>query len=233
MTERYVSPKPTYGHWRGRGTHRGIWWAQVPLMVAARIDQLAPGDLLRLNVMIADRVFACFELARTGRLELLARTAGDADFEPATPDTLLRTIEALPGVPTFSEPRQGFAVQLRTQAAAPLPLRRTADEHTWHLDREQIGELLHHEHPMAVMQSRHLHHLAQVLPGWSWDDAIGTLSTADVRLCLPEAPGVTLSHVPVCRPTVYAMHVTSPNDWLVEWGDGWVSEAPVRSRARA
>jgi hypothetical protein len=102
-----------------------------------------------------------------------------------------------------------------------------------HFEHEALAKLIHYDHSIPLGHGFSQRYVDEHLPGWRWGEVIGLVHASDVWLghCAgPDARGFTTSTV---RPTVRALHFTSPTEWLVEWDDGWVSEAPVRIRAQA
>ncbi|MGO2655015.1 MAG: hypothetical protein ACTH93_04175 [Pseudoclavibacter sp.] len=200
-------------HWQDQiwQQRSGLWWGHVPAALEARLDQLAPGEMLRVTAMNRDSVL--------GSIDLCER-----------PTDALTRLLTLPGVPRFDAPDvTGLTAQFRTQPVKARLLRRTAAEHLWHLDFEQLKKLMHYDHFIPLGRGFSQRHIDEVLPGLLWGEAITLMCAADVWLGGCEGPRARVISVATCRPTVRALHVSSPNDWLVEWNDDWMTEAPVRA----
>lgn len=82
--------------------------------------------------------------------------------------------------------------------------------------RHALDELLHYGHFIPLRHGLTRAYVEKNYPGWSWNELIELLTSADVVRGPAGSP-------PRCRSSVGAVHFSHDGSWLVEWQGGRVT----------
>ncbi|WP_028245353.1 hypothetical protein [Pseudoclavibacter soli] len=192
----------------------GLRVSQLPAALAARVDQLLPGQTLRLTAMT--------RTTELGSADVRGPEASDslATRDALVADTLGR-LQIAVGIPLSDDGET--TVQFRTPVQG-VDLQRFA----WHLDADELDALIRYDHWIPLSHGVSHAYLDEHLPGLSWAEIDRLLQSADLRWITPSRP--TDRSVPMLarRANACAVHFNSPDDWAAQWSDRWVTAAPQR-----
>lgn len=88
--------------------------------------------------------------------------------------------------------------------------------------KAEVDRLLHFDFVIPIAHGLTAKHVAEHYPGWTWNQLIGVLNAAGIRVARPGSPSK-------CHEDVVRIHFDSEISWRVEWADGRITEGLARA----